>query len=75
MLYVGTFGGHHAQVFDLQAVQAAVGAAQPSDWILIAPGDYHERGDMGANAPSASDVSDGWYGGVDITTPRIHYVA
>jgi hypothetical protein len=27
---------------------------------------------MGADAPNASDVSDGWYGGVDITTPRIH---
>ncbi len=27
---------------------------------------------MGSNAPSAADLSDGWYGGVDITTPRIH---
>ena len=27
------------------SIQAAVDAARPGDWILIAPGDYHERGD------------------------------
>ncbi len=26
-------------------IQAAVNAAQPGDWILIAPGDYHEQAD------------------------------
>ena len=73
VLYVGAFGGIATpKSSTFKTIQAAVDAAKPSDWILIAPGDYHETGDMGANAPSASDVSDGWYGGVDITTPRIH---
>ncbi len=73
VLYVGAFGGIATpKSSTFKTIQAAADAAKPSDWILIAPGDYHETGDMGANAPSASDVSDGWYGGVDITTPRIH---
>ena len=73
VLYVGAFGGIATpKSSTFKTIQAAVDAAAPSDWILIAPGDYHETGDMGANAPSASDVSHGWYGGVDITTPRIH---
>ena len=73
VLYVGAFGGIATpKSSTFKTIQAAVDAAKPSDWILIAPGDYHETGDMGADAPSASDVSDGWYGGVDITTPRIH---
>jgi len=73
VLYVGTFGGIATpKSSTFKTIQAAVNAAKPSDWILIAPGDYHEKGDMGADAPSASDVSDGWYGGVDIATPRIH---
>ena len=73
VLYVGAFGGIATpKSSTFKTIQAAVDAAKPSDWILIAPGDYHETGDMGTDAPSASDVSDGWYGGVDVTTPRIH---
>ena len=73
VLYVGSFGGIATpKSSTFKTIQAAVDAAKPSDWILIAPGDYHEKGDMGADAPSGSDVSDGWYGGVDIATPRIH---
>ena len=73
VLYVGAFGGIATpKSSTFKSIQAAVDAAKPSDWILIAKGDYHETGDMGSDAPSASDVSDGWYGGVDITTPRIH---
>ncbi len=73
VLYVGAFGGIATpKSSTFKTIQAAVDAAKPSDWILIAPGDYHETGDMGADAPSASDVSDGWYGGVDISTPRVH---
>ena len=73
VLYVGMFGGITTpKSSTFKTIQAAVDAAKPSDWILIAPGDYHETGDMGSNAPSAADLSDGWYGGVDITTPRIH---
>jgi hypothetical protein len=73
VLYVGKIEGITTpKSSTFKTIQAAVDAAKPSDWILIAPGDYHETGDMGSNAPSAADLSDGWYGGVDITTPRIH---
>jgi len=73
VLYVGKFEGIATpRSSTFKTIQAAVDAAKPSDWILIAPGDYHEVGDTGSDAPSASDLSDGWYGGVDIVTPRIH---
>ena len=39
VLMVGTYHGIPGQFSD---VQAAVNAAAPGDWILIAPGDYHE---------------------------------
>lgn len=39
-------------------IQAAVNASAPGDWVLVAPGDYHEKG---------TDVA-----GVLITTPGIH---
>ncbi len=39
VLLVGTFHGTAGQY---SSIQAAVDAAQPGDWILIAPGDYHE---------------------------------
>jgi hypothetical protein len=67
-LLVGTFDGIPGQY---QTIQDAVNAAQPGDWILIAPGDYHEQADH-LNPPSAADVSLGWYGGVEIHTNDIH---
>ncbi len=73
VLYVGKFGGITTpKAATFKTIQSAVDASKPSDWILIAPGDYHETGDSGSNAPSAADLKDGWYGGVDIVTPRIH---
>jgi len=39
---VGTFNGMPG---DYTTIQDAVDAAQAGDWILIAPGDYKERGD------------------------------
>lgn len=54
VLLVGTFNGvagHYTNI------QAAVNAAHPGDWILVAPGDYH--------TPNTK-----W--GVYITTPGIH---
>ena len=39
VLRVGTYHGMPGQFTD---IQAAVNAAAPGDWILIAPGDYHE---------------------------------
>lgn len=41
-----------------RSVQAAVNAAHPGDWVLVGPGDYHEKGTRRA--------------GVLITTPHIH---
>jgi hypothetical protein len=55
VLRVGSFHGIAGQ---FQTIQAAVNAAQPRDWILIGPGDYHEQG-------TSND-------GVLVTTPNIH---
>ena len=55
VLQVGTHRGQHGAY---ASIQSAVNAAHPGDWILIAPGDYHEQGN-----PLA---------GVYITTPGIH---
>ena len=54
-LTVGTF---HGRAGGFTSVQAAVDAASPGDWILIAPGVYHESG-------AATD-------GVRIVTPGLH---
>lgn len=45
------------------SIQAAVNAAQPGDWVLIAPGVYHEKG-TGASTTRSADVL--------VTTPGIH---
>ncbi len=42
VLRVGTYRGSRGQY---KTIQAAVNAARPGDWILVAPGDYHERAD------------------------------
>jgi hypothetical protein len=55
VLRVGTWHGIRGQY---ATIQSAVNAAQPGDWVLVAPGDYHEQG---------SDEA-----GVLITTPNIH---
>lgn len=55
VLQVGTY---HGKAGGFLSIQAAVDAALPGDWILIGPGDYHEKG--AANA------------GVLITTPGLH---
>lgn len=71
VLYVGTFDGittPPAQTFS--TIQGAVNAAKKGAWILIAPGDYHESDDSGSVPPSW--VSEGYYGGVVITTPDLH---
>ena len=55
VLLVGSFHGMAGQ---FQSIQAAVNAAQPGDWIIIGPGDYHEQGASNA--------------GVLVTTPNLH---
>ena len=42
VLLVGTFHGVPGRY---RSIQAAVNAARPGDWILVAPGDYHENAD------------------------------
>ncbi|HUO05513.1 MAG TPA: hypothetical protein VMU16_09980 [Candidatus Binataceae bacterium] len=63
VLLVGTYNGIPGEFSD---IQSAVNAAHPGDWILVGPGDYHERGDY-TNAWSSEAG-----GGVYITTPGIH---
>ncbi len=55
VLQVGTYQGKTGK---FATIQNAVNAARPGDWILIAPGAYHEKG-----APNA---------GVLVTTHGIH---
>jgi hypothetical protein len=65
-LLVGTFQGHAGKY---KSIQAAVNASKPGDWILVAPGDYHETADE-SGAPI--DPTHGDMGGVMITTSDIH---
>ncbi len=65
VLLVGTFDGHAGTY---TTIQAAVDAATPGDWILIAPGDYHET----ADSTHPTDPAHGDNGGVMISTPDIH---
>ena len=55
VLRVGTYNGRKGAY---PTIQSAVNAATEGDWILIAPGDYHEQGNAQA--------------GVFVTTPDIH---
>ena len=66
VLLVGTFKGHAG---GYRTIQGAVDAARSGDWILVAPGDYHETADD-AHPPTA--VDQGGFGGVLITTSDIH---
>jgi hypothetical protein len=65
VLRVGTYKGVAGQY---TSIQAAVDAAQPGDWVLVAPGDYHEQADHRANrGPQPADHA----AGVVISTPGI----
>ena len=66
VLLVGTFHGHAGKY---ATIQSAVDAAKPGDWILVAPGDYHEAADQSG---LATDPSHGYTGGVMIDTSNIH---
>ena len=65
-MLVGTFNGHAGQY---TTIQDAVNAAQPGDWVLVAPGDYHEVDDHSA-PPTNTEA--GGFGGVVISTPNLH---
>jgi hypothetical protein len=66
VLLVGTYHGHAGKY---RSIQAAVNAASPGDWILVAPGDYHEAADL-TNPPASFDHGD--FGGVYITKANLH---
>ena len=55
VLLVGTFDGHRGE---FKTIQSAVKVATPGDWILVAPGDYHETADEsgGWMDPSDGDI-------------------
>ncbi len=59
VLLVGTYNSVAGQY---TTIQSAVDAARPGDWILVGPGDYHERADYTGSGTA----------GVLITTPRLH---
>jgi hypothetical protein len=65
VLLVGSWHGHHGS---FTSIQAAVDATKPGDWILVGPGDYHERGDRDRRYRPLAEQG----AGVMITKPRIH---
>ncbi len=67
VLLVGTYHGKTGQY---TTIQAAVNAAKSGDWILVAPGDYHENDD--ANLTATSAFSNGDHGGLVIHTSNLH---
>ena len=68
VLLVGTYNGKAGQY---KTIQAAVNAAKPGNWILVAPGDYHESADH-AKPPTQAQASGGALGGVLVETPNLH---
>jgi hypothetical protein len=68
VLLVGTYRGISGQY---TKIQSAVDAAAPGDWILVAPGDYHETNDLD-HPPTPEMASAGGFGGVLITKARLH---
>ena len=66
VLLVGTYHGVKGQY---TSIQAAVDAAKTGDWVLVAPGDYHETDDATA---TAAQLGDGDHGGVVIHTSDLH---
>ena len=53
VLTVGTYHGHPGRY---SSIQQAVNAAHKGDWILVGPGDYHERNDLKNPPKAGSDV-------------------
>jgi hypothetical protein len=64
---VWTVGTWHGKTGRFSSIQAAVDAASPGDWILIAPGDYKERGDYTTHPPTSAPAAGVW-----IDKPNLH---
>ncbi len=60
-------GSWHHRPGQFRTIQAAVDATRAGDWILVGPGDYHERADHSSDG-HATDAT----GGVMITKAGIH---
>ena len=69
VLLVGKFHGMSGQY---TSIQSAVDAAHPGDFILVAPGDYHEDDD--AHGTTAAQLGTGDHGGVVVHTSDLHIV-
>jgi hypothetical protein len=65
VLRVGTYHGVKGQY---KTIRAAVKAAKPGDWILIAPGDYKTRS---SSIPKSGHPAGTFPAGILITTPRL----
>src|SRR5213080_3254953 len=65
-LLVGTYRHHRGRY---RSIQAAVDAARPGDWVLVAPGDWHERADHRRKRGPQPDDSPA---GMIVAKPRIH---
>ena len=63
VLRVGSF---HGRPGEFGSIQSAVDAARPGDWVLVGPGDFHERGAVSQRPRGEAGA------GVLITTPGIH---
>jgi hypothetical protein len=66
---VWTVGTWHGKAGRFATIQAAVDAASPGDWIVIAPGDYKERGDYTTHRPSTMPGAGVW-----IDKPNLHLI-
>src|ERR1700737_2252074 len=66
VLHVGTYNGNRGHY---KSIQAAVNAAEPGDWVLVAPGDYHETGNTVPPGPISDDRAGA---AVLVTKPGIH---
>ncbi|MBV9214151.1 MAG: hypothetical protein JOZ25_10965 [Actinobacteria bacterium] len=69
VLRVGSWKGIKGQ---FRSIQAAVDAARPGDWILVGPGDYHERADHRKKAARRGPQPSHTPAAVIIAKPRIH---
>ncbi len=61
-------GSWHGQAGTYPTIQSAVDTAHPGDWVLVGPGDYHERADYTSHKAKGTESG----GGVWITTPGVH---